>query len=385
MYSFRSYIWGQQSWNALFTSPFTICTHRWTSWHEQKIEERIETGVSWLVFLKQNHWNCFLNTHLDILVSWNIKNVEIHSMPPVRYCPLFPWMWKHFELESKTGHPYLDPWKIAYESMKTAGSGHLSWNFQALQSTAQCGGFKCYDQGVRLPQECFWCTFLLEDYPLVNEHSWLENPPFWRYLPGKMGIFMGYVSSREGNQISYSKMSEFHCHYCSLPEAVFSIIFLDSGPVDLWIITFKHFQVWWRSLCNLLAQGGSLPMRLYVLMCFSLCSLLFSTYLPCWWSKLNSTFFTVNEVIIDAIAEGNKWQMTIPWRTIIARMTRKLHHATPSRYERGSQWQRAVAMVNKMPGSYGYRFYRLGHQLGWKRRWNIKDLWLLAVCCNPFF
>ena len=38
--------------------------------------------------------------------------------------------------------------------------------------------------------------------------------------------------------------------------------------------------------------------------------------------------------------------------TIIVRMTRKLHHATPSRYERGSQWQRAVAMVNKMPGSY---------------------------------
>ena len=26
-----------------------------------------------------------------------------------------------------------------------------------------------------------------------------ENPPFWWYLPGKMGIFMGYVSFREGN------------------------------------------------------------------------------------------------------------------------------------------------------------------------------------------
>ena len=25
-----------------------------------------------------------------------------------------------------------------------------------------------------------------------------ENPPFWWYLPGKMGIFMGYVSFREG-------------------------------------------------------------------------------------------------------------------------------------------------------------------------------------------
>ena len=26
----------------------------------------------------------------------------------------------------------------------------------------------------------------------------MENPPFWWYLPGKMGIFMGYVSFREG-------------------------------------------------------------------------------------------------------------------------------------------------------------------------------------------
>jgi len=26
----------------------------------------------------------------------------------------------------------------------------------------------------------------------------MENPPFWWYLPGKMVIFMGYVSSREG-------------------------------------------------------------------------------------------------------------------------------------------------------------------------------------------
>ena len=26
----------------------------------------------------------------------------------------------------------------------------------------------------------------------------MENPPFWWYLPGKMWIFMGYVSFREG-------------------------------------------------------------------------------------------------------------------------------------------------------------------------------------------
>ena len=26
----------------------------------------------------------------------------------------------------------------------------------------------------------------------------MENPPVWWYLPGKMDIFMGYVSVREG-------------------------------------------------------------------------------------------------------------------------------------------------------------------------------------------
>ena len=29
----------------------------------------------------------------------------------------------------------------------------------------------------------------------------MENPPFWWYLPGKMGIFMGYISFREGTPI----------------------------------------------------------------------------------------------------------------------------------------------------------------------------------------
>ena len=31
----------------------------------------------------------------------------------------------------------------------------------------------------------------------------MENPPFWWYLLGKMVIFMGYVSFREGNIIFF--------------------------------------------------------------------------------------------------------------------------------------------------------------------------------------
>ena len=43
----------------------------------------------------------------------------------------------------------------------------------------------------------------------------MDNPPVWWYLPGKMGIFMDYVSFREGNppdfglQTSFSKVYQF--------------------------------------------------------------------------------------------------------------------------------------------------------------------------------
>ena len=38
-------------------------------------------------------------------------------------------------------------------------------------------------------------------YPPWNYQSWLENPPFWWYSPGKMVIFMGCISFREGNAL----------------------------------------------------------------------------------------------------------------------------------------------------------------------------------------
>ena len=39
------------------------------------------------------------------------------------------------------------------------------------------------------------CFFLVT---LPETNIAMENPPFWWYLPGKMGIVMGYVSFREG-------------------------------------------------------------------------------------------------------------------------------------------------------------------------------------------
>ena len=34
----------------------------------------------------------------------------------------------------------------------------------------------------------------------------MANPPFWWYLPGKIGIFIGYVSFREGKYTKSSLM-----------------------------------------------------------------------------------------------------------------------------------------------------------------------------------
>ena len=36
-------------------------------------------------------------------------------------------------------------------------------------------------------------------YTLPETNIAMENPPFWWYLPGKIGIFMGYVSFGEGS------------------------------------------------------------------------------------------------------------------------------------------------------------------------------------------
>ncbi len=63
----------------------------------------------------------------------------------------------------------------------------------------------------------------------------MENPPFWWYLPGKMGIFMGYVSFREGSLVWLRELQVGHCHSAGLdpPNAPF-----------FWKWTFGLTQRW---------------------------------------------------------------------------------------------------------------------------------------------
>ena len=44
----------------------------------------------------------------------------------------------------------------------------------------------------------------------------MENPPFWWYLPGKIGIFMGYVSFREGKMTYFWKFRISDWKRCNL-------------------------------------------------------------------------------------------------------------------------------------------------------------------------
>ena len=43
-------------------------------------------------------------------------------------------------------------------------------------------------------------------YTLPETNIAHKNPPVWWYLPGKMGIFMGYVSFREGKHFDIASL-----------------------------------------------------------------------------------------------------------------------------------------------------------------------------------
>ena len=54
-------------------------------------------------------------------------------------------------------------------------------------------------------------------YTLPKTNIAIENPPFWWYLQGNKGVFMGYVSFREGIYI-YIYWSHNRLISCSLPK-----------------------------------------------------------------------------------------------------------------------------------------------------------------------
>ena len=85
----------------------------------------------------------------------------------------------------------------------------------------------------------------------------MENPPLWWYLPGNMGIFMGYVSFREGTLIN------FHIHGMEgpLPNIKYMLNFVKRQryqKVDFEVPELL-FPVWPAWCCHVQAVNGLDP------------------------------------------------------------------------------------------------------------------------------
>ncbi len=79
----------------------------------------------------------------------------------------------------------------------------------------------------------------------------MENPPFWWYLPGKMGIFMGYVSLPEGNILKKKQVMEVWM--------VFWCFFFFVGSFQPLFFVFEIFGL--RFVGTLFCQPTSGPLR----------------------------------------------------------------------------------------------------------------------------
>ena len=61
----------------------------------------------------------------------------------------------------------------------------------------------------------------------------IENPPIWWYLPGKSGIFMGYVSFREGSSKNCTTSRRFFLIRPDVSRLVDGLL-VEKGGGDTW-------------------------------------------------------------------------------------------------------------------------------------------------------
>ena len=80
----------------------------------------------------------------------------------------------------------------------------------------------------------------------------MENPPFWWYLLGKMGIFMGYVSFREGKNV------DFQCSKHILPKWCCKMV-MNSMVQSLKKSPNKNKPPSWIYLAPISSHHNSLP------------------------------------------------------------------------------------------------------------------------------
>ena len=102
---------------------------------------------------------------------------------------------------------------LAFEEKYTL-SGDLCLKFRAIQPPSISSIYQPNQEYSRWSMAPLWCSYSIRYSSWWFQPIWkilvkldtlpetniaMENQPFWWYLPGKMGIFMGYVSFAEGN------------------------------------------------------------------------------------------------------------------------------------------------------------------------------------------
>ena len=87
------------------------------------------------------------------------------------------------------------PCGSTHRSNIRVGGLEIEWAPLGCLVICKSGLITIYDQGI------------IHVYTLPETNIAMENSPFWWYLPGKMGIFMGFVSFREGIFIFWERVA----------------------------------------------------------------------------------------------------------------------------------------------------------------------------------
>ena len=124
-----------------------------------------------------------------------------------------------FSSTPKAGILFNDPWILMNKKLKFSSEKMKPWTPAPVRSLPIAGQHESWPQ--IFTDWCFFIMWSAQNQPLMYDqldqfnidtlrktNIAMENPPFWWYLPGKIGIFMGelLVSGR----VIYSTMnSEF--------------------------------------------------------------------------------------------------------------------------------------------------------------------------------
>ena len=109
------------------------------------------------------------------------------------------WLWLSYKISVCVFSAETDVWVCFFWCSKytDAWFWHETAPCQSFQDAGCSRRLPCWYLLIRIQYLERWRTLILES-TLPETNIAMENPPFWWYLPGNMGIFHGYVSLQKG-------------------------------------------------------------------------------------------------------------------------------------------------------------------------------------------